>query len=80
EASKAKIAAKEDKLDTILWYYEDLQCSAVDEIISERLREGEQITLPYGKLMERLLLCRMLREGISSTERRYRDRRETPVA
>ncbi|CAF3653335.1 unnamed protein product [Rotaria socialis] len=80
EASKAKIAAKEDKLDTILWYYEDLQCSAVDEIISERLREGEQITLPYGKLMERLLLCRMLRDGISSTAGRYGRRSETPAA
>jgi hypothetical protein len=69
EASKAKIAGKEDKLDTILWYYEDLQCPAVDDLISERLREGEQITLPYGKLMERLLLCRMLREGESTTAR-----------
>ncbi|CAF1258574.1 unnamed protein product [Rotaria sordida] len=71
ETSKAKIAAKEDKLDTILWYYEDLQCSPVDDIISERLRDGEQITLPYGKLMERLLLCRMLREGESTTSTRY---------
>jgi hypothetical protein len=70
ESSKAKIAAKEDKLDTILWYYEDLQCSPVDDIICERLREGEQITLPYGKLMERLLLCRLLREGESTTSRR----------
>ncbi|CAF4919672.1 unnamed protein product [Rotaria sp. Silwood1] len=71
ESSKAKIASKEDKLDTILWYYEDLQCSTVDDIISERLRDGEQITLPYGKLMERLLLCRMLREGESTTTQRY---------
>ena len=61
--SKAKIATKEEKLDTILWYYEDIQCSAVDDIIRERLQDGEKITLPYGKLMERLLLCRMLREG-----------------
>ncbi|UJR08982.1 hypothetical protein I4U23_013232 [Adineta vaga] len=71
DESKARIAAKEDKLDTILWYYEDLQCSAVDDIIVERLREGEQITLPYGKLMERLLLCRLLREGESTTTGRY---------
>jgi hypothetical protein len=71
ESSKAKIAAKEDKLDTILWYYEDLQCSPVDDIISERLRDGEQITLPYGKLMERLLLCRLLREGEPTTGGRY---------
>lgn len=71
DESKARIAAKEDKLDTILWYYEDLQCALVDEIISERIRGGEKITLPYGKLMERLLLCRMLREGQSTTARRF---------
>ena len=75
ETSKARIAEKEDKLDTILWYYEDLQCSAVDDIISERIRSGEQINLPYGKLMERLLLCRMIREGLSTTEGRSIRRR-----
>ena len=70
EASKEKIAVKEEKLDTILWYYEDLQCSLVDQVICARLQDGEQITLPYGKLMERLLLCRMLREGQSTTTQR----------
>jgi len=77
ESSKAKIASKEDKLDTILWYYEDLQCLPVDDIISERLRDGEQVTLPYGKLMERLLLCRLLREGESTTSSRSRRSRNT---
>jgi hypothetical protein len=77
DSSKAKIAAKEDKLDTILWYYEDLQCLPVDEIISERLRDGEQINLPYGKLMERLLLCRLLREGESTNSRSRRGRNTT---
>jgi hypothetical protein len=65
DESKARIASYEDKLDTILWYYEDLQCSEVDEIMSERLRNGEQITLPYGKIMERLLLLRTLRDNPS---------------
>jgi hypothetical protein len=60
--SKARIAANEEKLDTILWYYEDLACQQVDDIIQERIRDGEQIKLPYGKLMERLLLFRLLRE------------------
>jgi hypothetical protein len=55
DVSKAQIASNEEKLDTILWYYEDLQCLAVDDIISERLRKGDQITLSYGKIMERLL-------------------------
>ena len=67
DASKARIASYEEKLDTILWYYEDLRCSDVDDIISERLRNGEQITLPYGKLMERLLLLRTLQDNVSST-------------
>ncbi|CAF1594874.1 unnamed protein product, partial [Didymodactylos carnosus] len=70
EESKAKIALKEEKLDTLLWYYEDLQCDSVDEIIQERLtapHDGVEkiVTLPYGKLMERLLLIRMIREGLS---------------
>lgn len=77
EASKARIAEKEEKLDTILWYYEDLQCPSVDAIISERLREGEQITLPYGKLMERLLLCRLIREGETTASRNRRTRNVT---
>lgn len=63
EKSKAKIAEYEEKLDTVLWYYEDLQCQAVDDILSERLRNGEQITLPYGKLMERLMLLRTINEA-----------------
>ncbi len=62
DESKARIASYEEKLDTILWYYEDLQCSDVDDVISERLKNGEKITLPYGKLMERLLLLRTMQE------------------
>ncbi|CAF4069843.1 unnamed protein product [Rotaria sordida] len=67
DQSKARIASYEEKLDTILWYYEDLQCSDVDDIIGERIRNGEQITLPYGKLMERLLLLRTLRDNEPGT-------------
>ncbi|CAF1411756.1 unnamed protein product, partial [Rotaria sordida] len=67
DESKARIASYEAKLDTILWYYEDLQCTDVDDIISERLKNGEQITLPYGKLMERVLLLRTLRDSTTQT-------------
>ncbi|CAF2138561.1 unnamed protein product [Rotaria magnacalcarata] len=67
DKSKAKIASYEEKLDTILWYYEDLQCPDVDDIISERLENGEEISLPYGKLMERLLVLRKLRDTPSET-------------
>lgn len=54
--SKLKIAEKQDKLDTIIWYYEDLVCPAIDDIIKTRIEKGEKLTLPYGKLMERLLM------------------------
>jgi hypothetical protein len=40
--------------------YEDLQCKEVDVVITARLNKGEPVTLPYGKLMERLLMLRKL--------------------
>ncbi|CAF1469800.1 unnamed protein product [Adineta ricciae] len=73
DQSKARIASYEEKLDTILWYYEDLECPDVDEVLSERLRNGEQITLPYGKLMDRLLLIRTLRDDKPDIPAFYRN-------
>ena len=73
DESKARIASYEEKLDTILWYYEDLECPGVDEIISERLRNGEDISLPYGKLMDRLLLIRTLRDDQPDIPAFYRN-------
>ncbi len=73
DQSKARIASHEEKLDTILWYYEDLECPDVDEIVSERLRNGEQVTLPYGKLMDRLLLIRTLRDNQPDIPTFYRN-------
>ncbi|XP_052787806.1 uncharacterized protein LOC128222742 [Mya arenaria] len=64
--SKARIASCEKKLDTLLWWYEDLKCAAVDEIILKRVEGGEEINLPNGKLLERLLYLKMLRENISN--------------
>ena len=78
--SKARVASYEEKLDTILWYYEDLACSEVDEIIAERLKNGEQITLPYGKLMERLLVLRALQDPNGSQRRTSRDTTEQQSA
>ena len=78
--SKARIASYEEKLDTILWYYEDLACSEVDEIIAERLKNGEKITLPYGKLMERLLVLRALQDPNGSQRRTSRDTTEQQSA
>ncbi|RNA31791.1 Ubox domain containing, partial [Brachionus plicatilis] len=54
--SKKVIAERQVKLDTILWYYEDLHSPEVDDIIRARLERGEKVELGYGKLMERLLL------------------------
>eukprot|EP00057_Strongylocentrotus_purpuratus_P018892 XP_011673366.1 PREDICTED: uncharacterized protein LOC579550 isoform X1 [Strongylocentrotus purpuratus] len=64
EESKERIATYEEKVDTLLWYYEDLHCPKVDEVICRRISDGEAVTLPSGKLIERLLL--MKTQGIGS--------------
>lgn len=56
DQSKEIIANQQEKLDTLIWYYEDLASKKVDDIIRARLEKGEKIELGYGKLMERLLL------------------------
>lgn len=71
--AKVRIAKYTKLLDTLLWSvdeqcvhaysvvfrdYEDLKCQEVDAVITTRLRAGEPVTLPYGKLMERLLMLR----------------------
>lgn len=37
-------------------------CPAVDAVILKRLEKGEQVTLNYGKLMERLLTFKIMNE------------------
>lgn len=56
--SKIKIAKCQDSVDQILWHYEDLVCKEVDDIIRARLENGEEVNMPYGKLMERLLMLK----------------------
>ena len=60
--SKERLAKRQEKLDTLIWWYEDLRCANVDFIIRERLESGKgnSLTLGYGKLMERLLKFREL--------------------
>ncbi|XP_069142334.1 uncharacterized protein [Argopecten irradians] len=65
DESKGRVADKEVKLDTALWYYEDLQCKEVDQAIQARLDAGHKVTLATGKLMERMLILRMMREGMN---------------
>lgn len=57
---RAAVAGHES-LDTLLWYYEELRCPAVDARITERLRAGEEPSFGYGKLMERLFAARDLK-------------------
>ena len=45
-------------------WYEDLACPEVDEFLLERIGKGEEVTLANGKLLERLLTIKMMRENI----------------
>ena len=69
EASKLKIAENQASLDTILWYYEDLACKGVDDVIRARLERGDRLELGYGKLMERLMMFKERDTRVSSDER-----------
>ena len=62
DKSKLLIAERQEKLEMILWYYEDLNCAGVDEVIRKRLERGDTLELAYGKLMERLLMFKDLKE------------------
>jgi len=62
EKSKEKIANQEKKLDTLIWYYEDLACPEVNNVIKRRLECGEKVELGYGKLMERLIILKYPKE------------------
>nr|XP_054749411.1 uncharacterized protein LOC129254897 [Lytechinus pictus] len=68
EESKGRIASYEEKVDTLLWFYEDLHCPKVDEVICRRICDGEVVSLPTGKLMERLLLMKTRNIGASVLE------------
>ncbi|XP_062596244.1 uncharacterized protein LOC134257670, partial [Saccostrea cucullata] len=70
DASKGHIADREDKLDTILWWYEELACKEVDDAIQRRLENGDPVTLPIGKLLERLLVFKRLFDGSSDEDRK----------
>lgn len=77
--SKARVASYEKKLDTIIWWYEDLRCEEVDKVILHRIESGETINLPNGKLLERLLVLKMYRENISNTRSYGRDQQPRTV-
>jgi hypothetical protein len=60
DALRAAVARYET-LDTLLWYYEELRCAAVDQAIARRLDAGEGSRLGCGKLMERVMVFRDLK-------------------
>ena len=43
--------------------YEDIRCEEADQVILERVKAGEEINLPNGKLLERLLTIKLYRES-----------------
>ncbi|KAK3092936.1 hypothetical protein FSP39_009099 [Pinctada imbricata] len=65
DVNKGKLARDEPKLDTVLWYYENIHCKEADEAITDRLARNESLTLATGKLLERLLTIHLMRLGDS---------------
>ncbi len=75
---------------TLLWYWEDLQCESVNNIINTKLMEEGDVDLQYGKLLERLITineskkCPMLFKTLQDiAEERLREQTvmlEKPVA
>eukprot|EP01059_Diplonema_ambulator_P033719 TRINITY_DN7191_c0_g1_i1.p1 TRINITY_DN7191_c0_g1~~TRINITY_DN7191_c0_g1_i1.p1 ORF type:complete len:903 (+),score=374.26 TRINITY_DN7191_c0_g1_i1:53-2710(+) len=55
--NKVKAAITEyTDINTLVWWYEELQCSETDKILEERItKKCEVPTFGYGKLMERLM-------------------------
>jgi len=50
-------------VNTILWYYEELECSGLDQVLKKRLDNGEKVVMSYGKLMERLATLKELKDS-----------------
>lgn len=59
-------------LNFIFRNYEDLQCPETDKVIESRLGDGEDVSLPNGKLLERLLTLKMIRENIPARFSHFR--------
>ena len=43
--------------------YEDIRCEEADQVILQRVQAGEELNLPNGKLLERLLTIKIYRES-----------------
>jgi len=49
--------ASYELLDTVLWWYEELNCKEAEAVVKKRLQSGERPGFSYGTLMDRLLYC-----------------------
>eukprot|EP01090_Pellita_catalonica_P017627 TRINITY_DN5360_c0_g1_i1.p1 TRINITY_DN5360_c0_g1~~TRINITY_DN5360_c0_g1_i1.p1 ORF type:complete len:447 (-),score=59.53 TRINITY_DN5360_c0_g1_i1:30-1370(-) len=54
-SEEKKAITEYEPIDTIIWYYEDLKAPGVDDIVRDRLLDGDLPTLTIGKLLQRLL-------------------------
>ena len=59
------------KLSFCKWY-EELVCQEVDDAIHRRLENGDPVTLPIGKLLERLLVFKTHFDQSSDENRKAR--------
>jgi len=58
----ATLASRYLPLDTMIWYYEDLQCEAVEDRIDSLLSTNpDALSFGYGKILERIMYFQDLR-------------------
>lgn len=50
-----EVIAFRENVNTVLWYWNELECPAVNRILKSRLEEANDIRLSYGKLVELLM-------------------------
>lgn len=50
-----KHIAKVERMETLLWYWDELHSTTVDKVLAEQLAKVEHVDLSYGKLAELLI-------------------------
>ena len=61
-------------LKTILWFWEELNCGEVNQILVQRIKSGEPIELTYGKLMDRLTV---INDEVNKNSKTYSYQQQT---
>lgn len=62
DTNTKNLFSKNTPLDTVLWYFEELYTEKIFEILEKKM-ETETLGIPYGKLLERLLLIKNYDKG-----------------